>query len=1649
MSWFNTNPAADSVLNSAARPEPSSRSSAAKRTYGTRRRTFSMNSLSSIVAADFTAMGTVAESPEAPPANTQPPLGSPTPPQPTKPAPPRRGLVRALSLNSTVGSTSSIRSKRGGVRAVNAENGGQLSLPSPWSQQGVAGHREASSTGGDFRWPSPPPSKSSTGSTRAPLTEVAENMSTENLDWFDAWTRNSSCASREDASSTDGAVGEKRQGDGGAPMEGLVRARSRSRLDCPRNPAELALTSSSSSASLSQHSNPGSVSSNAQASFHDYEEGGGSNLSESHAMKQKPQLTIDSPGGDSRMRRPEGCRPSPRNQPLGEKGRPSRPPRSSPHRSNSGSGSVTLSRHSSDAAKPEASGSETEQDTVTEEDSDASAASEEEAALSVKRSHLLAVPRRPQRSYSETGASSQFQQARQLRNTRSQSERGSILSVGGAAEPPVAGGGRGKGPSKLDHLLSNTSAPSPGFLKSLNQLGIASPEKKRKPAGSASSSSPPADGGREVEESSTNKCLDMDHISPVVTADVGRKIAPAIVGSPPRAPPRDIGGPSLCAAPQAPTREPTKQPGRPSRVRRHNTFPFNNPQSTWQPVKCRLNSSPPVATHDESMACGALKTEGLLRNLGEATSSMYVRSSYSATMSGADGSGSGSGDDLSVNVSGSIPPHHGSCVSPVPTLNPWSRSNADTDAASIEECIDSFMPDASNSGVKGVGGGRRDSGGRRLSGGSRLMETPQAKAGWGSRPEFGDWGLTPNVPAEKLTLMVHRVHSEAGDSLQRSGSYGSPMDPIDEVATEEERTAVNMMSMPGTVAVSSTGPALIPIVPTTPFIAARYGRQQGGLLGRPTAASNAPVSTVTNVTNCILGTVGSSGGSSTSRGSQPLTPAERLERRRLQEVAKMRRVSVGLASRREGAGDGLADHMAMLGLSSAHPSVSTDSMRQAGASISPINVRGVAPPARTTAAAYGGTLREEEDEDSFEMDTVSPLGLQASTPLRMHGVLEYATRARLRVETPPHIREALEQSTSDISGLSMNDREEDDSSTSWHHHPMEESDSDDSQQHPVMQQQLLQQQPCAAQIQEGAAPAPMIFFLPYALLPAAVSWLPGDDQASAAAVCLSWASAAALALADVAGDLSCDRASVALEGSEIETRFPWGCFLSEGATKRVYRVWNAVLCREEAIGVMDVVQLSKDGQVAIVSRELRIGSLVSSLVRRGVCPNFVQTYGFFRSEVHAAKKIWEAESSTSSAKDKRRSNSPGPVLRNRDPICPPRPAMSSAVTGGRKPKRNTMPRYQYIGMELCDLADAEAFLMRQAERVLPVPQTVAVLFQMLFALFAGRHELSLRHYDVKLLNFMVQDLSAKSVDDCVTLQYGLGEHIFAVHMASAQAVMVKLADFGTSDVATGTYGQPIGVDHFATLENAPPELLYMGSNATQDFSKDTFSTGLAALHLFTGEAPYEELMESVRCPGELRFALDKVWSGAPEYDVVVISNKDSGEDVMFHTLYRYFVLLGLPGQPGYGEAFDRKTKSSSDGEVDENWWRNNPVWVTVAAYLVPELIPGQARRSRAAVAVTEQFMRDQAAFSLRFGQEACMVRARARLNSVPGMGDLVYSMLKFDPSRRPTMLELLLSPAFCALRSTRIDDGREGVQKYMAFYRGRGSRSSREALRNV
>jgi len=449
--------------------------------------------------------------------------------------------------------------------------------------------------------------------------------------------------------------------------------------------------------------------------------------------------------------------------------------------------------------------------------------------------------------------------------------------------------------------------------------------------------------------------------------------------------------------------------------------------------------------------------------------------------------------------------------------------------------------------------------------------------------------------------------------------------------------------------------------------------------------------------------------------------------------------------------------------------------------------------------------------------------------------------------------------------------------------------------------------------------------------------------------------------------------------------FPWACFLSSGAFKRVFKVYNTSVGAEEAVSVMDVDAITDKKTIAA---ELVVSAMLSAMARRAICPNFVITHGVFTLPYDIPVSHWGSETNKKPKGAK---------------YCE-----GKKINRPRRPKQADPGRYQFIRMELCNEGDFEEFLKRQDSKCLHKFVAQTSLFQIAFALHAAADKYSLKHYDIKLLNVFVQRMEVETPN--VALRYGLGSHVYSLQIPSQFAYFAKLADYGTANIQAESTGQPVTIAQFTTLENTPPDFLILGDEATQGHGHDNFGLGLSMLHLFTGHAPYEEILEDVVCPPMLKKKLRAIWENekVTEYSVVrsiVLSDvyKDEhghileGEpdETLYDTLYRFLVLFGIPE-----EKFEQ---------------RKCPlVWKAIT-----ESLCGKATKSgRIKKQGTDisQFERDSDVYSVLTGSERHIARAREALSSMEGGLDLLFNLCSFDPRSRATALQVLNSPFMASLR---------------------------------
>jgi serine/threonine protein kinase len=480
----------------------------------------------------------------------------------------------------------------------------------------------------------------------------------------------------------------------------------------------------------------------------------------------------------------------------------------------------------------------------------------------------------------------------------------------------------------------------------------------------------------------------------------------------------------------------------------------------------------------------------------------------------------------------------------------------------------------------------------------------------------------------------------------------------------------------------------------------------------------------------------------------------------------------------------------------------------------------------------------------------------------------------------------------------------------------------------------------------------------------------------------------------------------------LQDAFPWGCYLAEGAYKSVYKVWNAANERTEAISVMNACELAETGNEEVVRQEVQVSALLSELVTEGKCPNFIETYQVFQFAHNAPDRLWRQESAQ---------GDPSVDDHVRRRLC--------NRSGKRTPRRRRKPSgrpsiFTYIRMELCDEGDLETFLRnsvededdahRELNGLLPIEEVPAVMFQMCMSLAVGQDELNLRHYDVKLLNFFVKRIDIGELagemevapeelakDGKVEIAaYSYNNVKYRIMAPIERPFIIKLADYGTADTSPETLDDAITMAQFTTLENTPPDFFILGEQSKQDFKADSFSLGLSFLHLLTGSMPYEEILEHVVCPDEVVDAWRSGWVG-PENDdddesddtyraLKRIVRYDEGINTVPTTLYRYFVMFGLPKHTkdrfnyktnvvlnAFGRLLHLKRSKSSGGLMTGK----GPLWNTYQKHLEE--------------------------FNIFSGTNEHMKIAQGRMANIPGAETLLRGLLEYEPNLRIGMSDAI------------------------------------------
>ena len=504
-----------------------------------------------------------------------------------------------------------------------------------------------------------------------------------------------------------------------------------------------------------------------------------------------------------------------------------------------------------------------------------------------------------------------------------------------------------------------------------------------------------------------------------------------------------------------------------------------------------------------------------------------------------------------------------------------------------------------------------------------------------------------------------------------------------------------------------------------------------------------------------------------------------------------------------------------------------------------------------------------------------------------------------------------------------------------------------------------------------------------------------------------------------------DATSIAM--AEVLKAYPCGRFLAEGGTKLVYKAFNKSARRWEAMSVVDRFALREAGLESQLQTELWVTHLLGQLRQHGRCPHFLRVHQTFTCPEKPPAEAWGGEEPPEASGDE---SSGSDEDEPTELLPPPSKEEPRAGRAARKPARTTRKPpagcHQYILMELAEGGDMEEACKACPGEAYDVAQLPSLLLQMLFSVLASQRELSLRHYDLKLLNFFLAappraPAAAAHAGHAAhaTMRYGVGGRLLELRLPCDEPSLVVLADFGTADIAPETLGRPISEQQFTTLENTPPDFLLCGGGARQGFAADAFGLGLCVLHLLTGKAPYEELLAPVRCPAELRAALLRVWREPSDATYAVVrcqldahadadaqaeadaDDGDCGGGVLFDTLYRYLCLFGAD----LGADEDEEEEKEEDDAADscEGCVANSAAWAAVQGWLAT----GGGRT---------RFGRDHAQWSAFHGRNKAVAAAQRRMAALPGSEALLRGLARFEPRRRWSVARALRSEVFASLR---------------------------------
>ena len=396
-----------------------------------------------------------------------------------------------------------------------------------------------------------------------------------------------------------------------------------------------------------------------------------------------------------------------------------------------------------------------------------------------------------------------------------------------------------------------------------------------------------------------------------------------------------------------------------------------------------------------------------------------------------------------------------------------------------------------------------------------------------------------------------------------------------------------------------------------------------------------------------------------------------------------------------------------------------------------------------------------------------------------------------------------------------------------------------------------------------------------------------------------------------------------------------GELIGEGGYKIVFQVQSSSDQdkTKRAMGVMDLESLRQNDLLVVAQQELRFSILCSLLSSHSVIPQFPQFFRIFRTSF------------------------PPPFVSIQSPSSD----------------------YLYFVMELANRSDLE-HVLRTIE--LQDRELVACFFQMVLSLYVASQGLELVHYDVKLLNFLLQETAGSGQ------KYSLPWGTFFIPALNGSHFIVKLNDFGTAEL--NQKGE-ISVGQFTTLENTPAFYL-LEPNPIRGSQSDVWCLGLCLLHMLTGRVPYEEWMEECRCPAGFSTLVKSYWkSKSSEFCALRKVLEDDENDVLALTLYRQLVLWF-------------RIDMASD-LIDSALWKR-----------LHSILTRDSIRSKKDRAIRESFENDAKHYSWLYGDHPLLCKARACCQRIPGVESVLLNLIQFNWRRQMSFEDLLKDEMFHMLK---------------------------------